>query len=73
MCEIHANGIARIYMEMHVNTCTHGQAIIHYLCLPCSVHVMRLRIKLHLISGDKTQEVNFKAWLDFISGKYITG
>ena len=72
MCEIHANGIACIYMGAHVNAGTHGQATIHYLCLPCSLHVMRWRIKHHLISGDKTPPPQEVA-PDSGSGLYITG
>lgn len=72
MCEIHANGIACIYMGAHINARTHGQATIHYLCLPCSVHAMRWRIKHHLINGDKTLPPQ-KAELNYGSGMCIPG
>lgn len=72
MCEMHANGIACIYMGAHINARTHGQATIHYLCLPCSMHAMRWRIKQHLISRDETLPPQ-KVEPNFGSGMYIPG
>lgn len=65
MCEIHANGIACIYIATHTNACTPWRTNIHYPCLPRSMCVMSCCIKKK--KKKKTRGNTTVHWFNFVS------